>query len=111
MERMHRIQAERELDFHNSVYGNIDFILGSAAEVERLWSLAKHILEDDRRGMMSEDMFEALLFLKVNRRFWNEQNVAEADMTRFELRGGQANDNNDDQGNDQDDEIDSGDEE
>lgn len=28
----------------NSAYINIDFILGSAVEVERLWNMASHVL-------------------------------------------------------------------
>ena len=30
-------------------YGNCNFILGSAAEVERLWSIAANILSDHRK--------------------------------------------------------------
>lgn len=58
-------------------YINCDFILGSAAEVERLWSLAKHILEDDRLGMHPET-FEIIIFLKVNSRFWDKSTCCEA---------------------------------
>jgi hypothetical protein len=58
-------------------YHNADFILASAAEVERLWSIAKYILVDQRKGMTPQ-MFEALLFLKVNARFWNQSLVSDA---------------------------------
>ena len=54
----------------NSVYGNCDFIYGSAAEVERLWSVAKHILADERKGMMEPMMFETLIYLKLNEEYW-----------------------------------------
>ncbi len=45
------------------------FILGSAAEVERLWSVAKNVLKDNRKSM-TPLLFEALLFLKVNNSYW-----------------------------------------
>ena len=31
-------------------YGNCNYIIGSAAEVEHLWSLCMHILTNERRG-------------------------------------------------------------
>ncbi len=46
-------------------YINCDFIFGSVAEVERLWSLAKYIIADTRKST-SPLVFEAILFLKVN---------------------------------------------
>ena len=60
-------------------YVNCDFIFGSCAEVERLWSIAKFILTDERRGRMTPGMFEALLFLKINKRFWGLEDVVKAD--------------------------------
>ena len=44
-------------------YVNCDFILGTAVEVEQLWSLAKCMLTDNRRGM-STLMVHTILFLK-----------------------------------------------
>ena len=58
-------------------YINADFILASTAEVERLWSLAKYIWTDTRKHMMPI-VFESLLFLKVNRRFWDQDLVSRA---------------------------------
>ena len=43
-------------------YGDCNFIYGSVAEVERLWSIAKHILTDERKGRMDTNMFQNLLF-------------------------------------------------
>ena len=40
-------------------YKNVDFILGSAAEVERLWSIERYVITDLRR-CLSPVMFEAL---------------------------------------------------
>ncbi len=44
------------------------FICGSMAKVERLWPLAKHILQD-RPKSMSPTFVGALMFLKVNREY------------------------------------------
>jgi len=58
-------------------YMNCSFILGSVAEVERLWSIAKNILRDNRKSM-TPIVFESLLFLKVNSKYWNQALVSEA---------------------------------
>lgn len=60
-----------------SPYKNVDFICGSAAEVERLWSVAKYILTDNR-SRMTPAMFESLLFLKTNEEYWDMSMVMEA---------------------------------
>ena len=59
------------------VYINCDFILGTAVEVERLWSLAKCMLTDNRRGM-STLMVQTILFLKENRELWTDTMVYES---------------------------------
>lgn len=59
-----------------SPYKNVDFICGSAAEVERLWSIAKYILTDNR-SRMTPAMFESLLFLKTNVEYWDVPMVME----------------------------------
>ena len=48
-----------------------DHIIGSAAEVERLWSIARYILTTSRTKM-APIVFEAILFL------WDEWTVMEA---------------------------------
>ena len=53
------------------------FVLGSVAEVERVWSMAKHLLGDLRHSM-SPIILEALLFLRFNERFWDAELVAKA---------------------------------
>lgn len=58
-------------------YMHCNFILGSVAEVERVWSVAKHLLGDVRHRL-SPIMLEALLFLRFNERFWDDQLVAQA---------------------------------
>eukprot|EP00171_Calliarthron_tuberculosum_P002661 IDg2661t1 len=53
-------------------YINCDFILGSVAIVERLWSCAHYIYSDYRRSMTPQ-LLEALLFLRANERLWDAQ--------------------------------------
>lgn len=57
-------------------YINCDYILGSVAEVERLWSMARYVLQDHRSSMSPMNL-EALLFLKVNIGFWDLATVAQ----------------------------------
>ena len=57
-----------------SPYMNVDFICGSAAEVERLWSIAKHILSSTR-SRMTPHLLQALIFLKVNHEYWDCHSV------------------------------------
>lgn len=58
-------------------YMNCDFVLGSAAEVERVWSHAELILRKARYSM-TPYLFESLLFLKINKRFWDQGLVTRA---------------------------------
>eukprot|EP00171_Calliarthron_tuberculosum_P012024 IDg12024t1 len=58
-------------------YINCDFIIGSVAEVERLWSIAGNILCDNRMRM-TPLLFEALVFLKVNKKYWDLNLVRKA---------------------------------
>ncbi len=56
-------KRKREEETHK--YINSDFILGSVAEIERLWPLAKSLLTDHRNSM-TPLAFEVVLFLKVS---------------------------------------------
>jgi len=55
-------------------YIDCDFILATAVDVERLWSLAKNLLTDKRRKMTTV-MIQVILFLKENRNLWNDSMV------------------------------------
>ena len=55
-------------------YINFDVLPGTSVNCERLFSLAKHILSDTRKKT-SPRLFEALLFLKVNRKLWDVYDV------------------------------------
>jgi hypothetical protein len=54
-----------------------DHVIGSAAEVERLWSIARYILTTTR-AKLAPILFEALLFLRANRDLWDERTVQAA---------------------------------
>jgi hypothetical protein len=56
---------------------NSDFILGSAAEVERVWSIAEYILTKQCKRMTSY-LFECLIFLRYNKEFWKCMDSQEA---------------------------------
>ena len=60
-----------------SPYINVDFICGSAAEVERLWSIAKYILSNTR-SRLTPNLFQALMFLKINQEYWDCRSVQQA---------------------------------
>lgn len=69
-EQLKQISESNKRQRTETEYINADFILGSAAEVERLWSICKYILTNQRKSL-TPLMFEALTFLKVNKRFWD----------------------------------------
>jgi hypothetical protein len=58
-------------------YMNTGFILGSAAEVEHIWSHAGNLLTKGHHAMMLM-LLEAILFLKMNMCFWDQGLVLEA---------------------------------
>lgn len=53
------------------------FILGLAAEVEQLFNTDEAIMSQKRRSMTPQ-MFEALLVLCFNNRFWDTQLFSQA---------------------------------
>lgn len=59
------------------IYVNADFILGSVAKDERLWSLSHRSLSQYRKSC-APVLSEALLFLKVNSEYWDFPLVSEA---------------------------------
>ena len=50
---------------------------GSAAEAERVWSMAGHVLTQ-HRSSMSPLVFELIMYLKYNSRLWGLVDVIEA---------------------------------
>ena len=61
----------------NENYICLDLRLGTSVSCERLFSIANHILTCVRKST-SPAVFEAILFLKVNRHYWNEVVVGKA---------------------------------
>ena len=51
-----------------------DFSLGSSAEAERLFSLANFVMAQHRQRMTPE-IFEAIVFLKLNSDYWDAETV------------------------------------
>ena len=86
----HKLENRRKRKFEQSDnrggYINADFIYGSAAEVERCWSTARH-LKTSQRARMSPHLFEAIMMLRFNRRLCDNRTVMSAwDLTRGENR-------------------------
>lgn len=71
-----RLAKRRKITATNRTYIPCNFILGSVAEVERVWSIAKHLLHGDIRTSLTPLLFEALIFLRCNERFWDAELVA-----------------------------------
>ena len=82
LENEHSVNRKNRRTDDNPKYVNCDFIFGSCAEVERLWSIAKFILTSERKGNMSPFLFEAIVFLKMNQRLWDLSDVVSADHSR-----------------------------
>ena len=73
-DRMKKRKAGELERSQHSPYQNVDYICGSAAEVERLWSLCRYILTN-QRSRMTPNLFEVLVFLKVNHDYWDARSV------------------------------------
>lgn len=58
-------------------YIDCSFCVATSNTVERLFSACKHVLTDEQK-CMSPIMFEALIFLKINKEFWDLTMVAKA---------------------------------
>lgn len=54
---------------------------GSAAEAERVWSMAGHVLSE-HRASLSPLVFELIMYLKYNLRLWSLSDVIEANKRR-----------------------------
>jgi hypothetical protein len=92
-----RLKQEEMKTVKREQFVNLDVIPGTSVNCERLFSLAKNILTDTRK-CTAPVLFEALLFLKVNRHLWDAYSVGKA-MGRSREReerneGGSANDDN-----------------
>ena len=93
-----RLKQEEMETIKREQFVNLDVIPGTSVNCERLFSLAKNILTDTRK-CTAPVLFEALLFLIVNKNLWDAYSVGKA-MGRTRERdererngeGGSAND-------------------
>ena len=60
-----------------SKYIDTTFVKGSTAEVERLFSIDKNFMTNNRKRIAPQ-LFEAIVFLKMNERLWNQTTVSNA---------------------------------
>ena len=71
---LQRGAKKQKIDASLFEYMNTRFILGSSAEAELVFSVDINILFHSRRAMTTQ-LFETLMFLKFNERFWDTQLV------------------------------------
>ena len=71
---LHALQQEEQVnDSMQSQYlTNLKWIHPTTCIVESLFSICRHILTYDRRRMLPR-IFEAIIFLKMNKEFWYEK--------------------------------------
>lgn len=70
-----RISAKkRRCENISSRYINCNFVIESAASVERLWSIIVNILSDNRTPLL----LESIVFLKINKSYWDLSLIREA---------------------------------
>ena len=72
-----RLKRQKRNNDGTENYINFDVLPGTSVNCERLFSLAKHILSDTQKKT-SPRVFEALLFLKGNRKLWDAYDVGKA---------------------------------
>ena len=71
------LKKQRLSEKESEQYMDCAFCVATSNTVERVFSACKHILTDERK-CMSPIMFESLIFLKVNKNFWDCRMVAKA---------------------------------
>lgn len=75
MERIHR--KRRKIETKGRKYIDTRFILGSVAIVKRLWSKANISIRNHRKSA-SPLLIEAILFLKINQKYWDLSDVCKS---------------------------------
>ena len=64
------LKKRKAADAHKSEYYNLEFVPPTTCEVERLFSISRHILTYDR-GAMTPKQFEEIIFLRANCQYWD----------------------------------------
>lgn len=72
-----KLTKRRKVAIQDKIYIELNFFLGYAAQVERLWSTGKYVLTDHRASMTPE-LFEPILILREDAQFWNLRLVAQS---------------------------------
>jgi hypothetical protein len=75
-EQMEKKRKERDEDIYGE-YRKCDFILGSAAEIERVWSAAEKVLSPARFST-HPSLLGSILFLQFNKKHWSKFIVSES---------------------------------
>jgi hypothetical protein len=75
-EQMEKKRKERDEDIYGE-YRKCDFILGSAAEIERVWSAAEKV-RSPARFSTHPPLLESILFLQFNKKHWSKFIVSES---------------------------------
>ena len=68
-------QDRKRLRTGGSMYSSTYHVLPTSNIVERLFSSARYLLDDNRKKMLPRNV-EICLYLKVNRSLWNLETVA-----------------------------------
>ena len=76
-QKLKRQKVEQLEQDKQKVYVDLTILPGTSVNCERLFSAAKFILSDTRKRT-SPKLFEALLLLKINKRYWNSISVSKA---------------------------------
>ena len=71
------VKADEDKRNSASPFINCNFILATAVIVERMWSKAGNLLSDSRRSMMPL-IFETIIFLNINRDYWDDNLINRA---------------------------------
>ena len=69
--------CDNDNDNKVGTYISCGFILGPAVEVGRLWRLCKYVFTDIRQAPTPQ-LFEAIIFLKVNIDYWDQNIVTKS---------------------------------
>ncbi|OWZ12070.1 hypothetical protein PHMEG_00014818 [Phytophthora megakarya] len=69
---------------HVAEYNDLRYMLGKSVAVARLYSMAKCVMVDKRRSM-APDMFERIMYLNPNPRFWNSRTVLQVQLPQMML--------------------------
>ena len=75
---LERLQLRAQAGTKKSAYHRgVNAIMGSAAVVEGHWRSSKRVLTEERSSM-DPLIFEAIMYLKMNKRLWGKTEVIEA---------------------------------